>query len=239
MDRASLERFLQEGFSLPEIGRIVGRDPSTVGYWVAKHGLAANGRAKYAPRGGLPRDVLADLVEQGETLKEIAAEVGRSVSTVRYWLSKYELKASWGRRRMGACPRSRCQAPGDDVPAPRRHELRPGEPGYYRCQRCRSAGVSERRRVIKRTLVAEAGGACDLCGYERYVGALHFHHLDPSEKAFTLSLGGVTKSITAIREEAGKCVLLCANCHAEVEAGCAKLPGGRLVLRNTPDGEPI
>jgi hypothetical protein len=68
-------------------------------------------------------------------------------------------------------------------------------------------------------LVTEAGGACVICGYRRHPAALQFHHLEPEEKSFGLGRSGVTRSIAAAREEATKCVLLCANCHAEVEAG--------------------
>jgi 5-methylcytosine-specific restriction endonuclease McrA len=93
--------------------------------------------------------------------------------------------------------------------------------GYYRCRRCRSASVSRRRRRLKQTLVLEAGGACRLCGYSRCQYALEFHHLVPEDKAFSLSEEGVTRSIARARAEARKCVLLCANCHAEVEAGVA------------------
>jgi 5-methylcytosine-specific restriction endonuclease McrA len=67
--------------------------------------------------------------------------------------------------------------------------------------------------------VEEAGGCCRLCGYDRCVSALQFHHLNPAEKSFTLSNAGFTRSIAKARAEASKCVLLCANCHAEVEAG--------------------
>jgi hypothetical protein len=35
---------------------------------------------------------------------------------------------------------------------------------------------------------------------------------------------GVTRSRAEARAEARKCVLLCANCHAEVEAGYRSLP---------------
>ena len=48
-------------------------------------------------------------------------------------------------------------------------------------------------------------------------------------KNFSLSHEGVTRSLERAREEARKCVLLCANCHAEVEAGVRVLeapPGG-------------
>jgi hypothetical protein len=72
---------------------------------------------------------------------------------------------------------------------------------------------------MKVILVAEAGGGCRLCGYSRSLAALHFHHLDPGEKLFGLGREGVTRSLTVMREEARKCILLCANCHAEVEAG--------------------
>lgn len=36
-------------------------------------------------------------------------------------------------------------------------------------------------------------------------------------------MGGLTKSLESLREEARKCVLLCANCHSEVEWGVATL----------------
>jgi len=95
--------------------------------------------------------------------------------------------------------------------------------GYYRCKRCRQQRVVEWRRRAKLRLIAEAGGACVLCGYDRCVGALHFHHLDPETKEFGISRRGFTRSIKKMREEAAKCVLLCSNCHAEVEAGIATL----------------
>jgi hypothetical protein len=76
---------------------------------------------------------------------------------------------------------------------------------------------------VKETLVAEAGGACQMCGYDKYVGALHFHHLDPHTKRFAVSRAGATRALQTMREEAQKCVLLCANCHAEVEAGLVLL----------------
>jgi hypothetical protein len=81
-----------------------------------------------------------------------------------------------------------------------------------------------RRRRVKHTLVTEAGGRCRLCGYARSQAALVFHHVDPSAKRFGLAGGGMTRSLARAREEARKCLLLCANCHAEVEAGVTTLP---------------
>jgi Zn finger protein HypA/HybF involved in hydrogenase expression len=68
------------------------------------------------------------------------------------------------------------------------------------------------------------------CGFDAYVGALQFHHRDPATKAFEVSRQGITRSLERLRLEARKCVLLCANCHAMVEAGILALPveaGGR------------
>lgn len=72
-------------------------------------------------------------------------------------------------------------------------------------------------------LLDEAGGRCALCGYDRCIINLHFHHVDPAQKSFRLS-SHVGRSIAAFREEAKKCVLLCANCHGEVEAGLIESP---------------
>jgi 5-methylcytosine-specific restriction endonuclease McrA len=83
--------------------------------------------------------------------------------------------------------------------------------------------VSKRRRKVKAILVEEAGGQCGLCGYDRCAGALAFHHLDPRTKTFGLAEGGLARSLAEARAEAAKCILLCANCHAEVEAGLTRL----------------
>jgi hypothetical protein len=71
-------------------------------------------------------------------------------------------------------------------------------------------------------LVEEAGGVCCICGYHRCIAALRFHQ-GRSTKAFALAKAGAV-SIERLREEATECVLLCSNCHAEVEAGFAAIP---------------
>lgn len=62
-----------------------------------------------------------------------------------------------------------------------------------------------------------------ICGYDRHQAALQFHHVDPTEKEYGLSARGLSRSFERAREEASKCVLLCANCHAEVEAGVTQV----------------
>jgi hypothetical protein len=72
-------------------------------------------------------------------------------------------------------------------------------------------------------LIAHAGGCCAVCGYDRDPAALHFHHLDPSTKTYTLR-NGDTRALERMQIEAAKYLLLCANCHAEVESGSTQLP---------------
>jgi hypothetical protein len=71
---------------------------------------------------------------------------------------------------------------------------------------------------VKALLVEEAGGRYSLCGYDRYAGALEFHHVDPTKKRLTVSTNVSALAIDVVRAEAAKCLLLCSNCHAEVEA---------------------
>jgi len=228
MDRGSLEQLLGQGLSLAEIGRRVEKDPSTVGYWIKKHGLEATGSEKFTPKGGLRREELERLVADGASIAQIASAVGRSMGTVRHWLAKYGLHTECpaGAPRRPGAQRALAEGLREAVLVCPRHgaveHVRDAR-GHYRCRQCRVESVVRRRRKVKRTLVAEAGGSCRLCGYDRCTAALEFHHLNPSEKAFGLARFGA-HSIEKLRAEIRKCVLLCANCHAEVEAGFVELP---------------
>jgi hypothetical protein len=198
---------------------------STVGYWVEKHGLRAVNRDKYAAKGSLTREDLELLVEQGASIAQIAVTVGRSKTTVRHWLREYGLttrRGDWRRRTI-----STGEAPMDVIQREcSQHGLtdfkrRSG--GGYRCLKCRSDAVARRRRKVKQILADDAGGRCIVCGYNRCIAALEFHHLVPADKSFSLSHRGVARSLDKARSEASKCALLCANCHAEVEAGLIEL----------------
>ncbi len=224
MERVALERFLAEGLSLAEIGRRVGRHESTVAYWMGKHGLEATDRGKHLPKGALERDELEALVQQGLSISQIALASRRSKATVRHWLREYGLQTRWAERRQG--PRDGRRELILTCAHHRLTTFRLRMDAGYRCAKCNSDAVSKRRRRVKQILVEEAGGACCLCGYDRCLAALEFHHLDPEEKRFQMS-ARFARSLARVRAEARKCVLLCSNCHAEAEAGVAVLPPGR------------
>ena len=81
-----------------------------------------------------------------------------------------------------------------------------------------TAFANKKRKKHKEQLVKYKGGKCSVCGYNKYNGALEFHHLDPSKKNFNIG-HHLTGTIEKLRKEADKCILLCANCHKELHGG--------------------
>lgn len=172
------------------------------------------------------RQQLEELVDEGLGIRAIGLRVGLSPTAVRRWLRRHGLVTlQAARRKLETSPveghsidiRAFCPLHGMT-----QHRVRPDS--GLRCLRCRSESVTRRRRRVKEVLVQEAGGRCRLCGYSRSHAALVFHHIDPARKRFGLARDGVTRSLARARKEARKCLLLCANCHAEVEAGVTTLP---------------
>jgi hypothetical protein len=96
--------------------------------------------------------------------------------------------------------------------------------GYYRCKECRNHRVHIWRKNQRKKLVEHFGGNCEICGYNRCLEALQFHHLDPQEKEFGLSRDGITRPWKMQLAEAMKCILVCGNCHVEVERGVTLVP---------------
>ena len=91
--------------------------------------------------------------------------------------------------------------------------------GKWKCKKCRTEAVQRRRDKIKELAVQYKGGKCCICGYNKYVGALEFHHLDPNQKDFNIGAKGYTRSFNKVKEELDKCICVCANCHREIHAG--------------------
>ena len=89
--------------------------------------------------------------------------------------------------------------------------------------------VQRRREKVRLMAINYKGGCCQICGYDRCIEALEFHHLDPAQKDFGISHKGYTRSWEKVKEEVDKCILLCANCHREFHAGILQLPQATVV----------
>jgi DNA-binding transcriptional ArsR family regulator len=225
LDRGWLEQLLAEELTISEIARRAGKAPSTVSHWMEVYGLAAVNRETHARPQNVDRDEMERLTAAGLTITEIAAELGVTTVTVRRRLARFGLKTAASRRvLLGRAGEGQglqtitmsCPQHGDA------EFVREGR-RYYRCKLCRMECVARRRRKVKAILVADAGGSCCVCGYDRYAGALEFHHLHRANKRLEISQAGAL-SLERLRAEARKCVLVCSNCHAEVEAGVTQLP---------------
>ena len=78
---------------------------------------------------------------------------------------------------------------------------------------------AQKRRGLARKLniIKTAGGHCTICGYNKNLAALVFHHADASGKDFKLDMRSLSnRKIEPIIKEIDKCTLVCANCHAEM-----------------------
>lgn len=78
--------------------------------------------------------------------------------------------------------------------------------------------LAQQKRGLRRRLklIDLSGGSCNVCGYNKNISALSFHHIDPSQKSFQLDLRRCSNNRwDKLVEEMHKCKLLCLNCHAE------------------------
>ena len=76
--------------------------------------------------------------------------------------------------------------------------------------------VTAARQKRKQELVYIMGGKCVLCGYDKCIAALEFHHIDKNQKERQLSSGNCHSWEEDVKE-VKKCALVCSNCHKEIE----------------------
>lgn len=146
---------------------------------------------------------LQQLIGEGLSQREIADACGKSQTSIRYWLAKFEL----GTKRLHLC--SLC---GED-------KISAFTPGRYKqCRKCRGKYQAKQFRSYKKKAVEYKGGKCEKCGYCKCFAAMDFHHLDPSQKDPRWKLMR-NWAFHRVRQELDKCILVCKNCHAEIHYG--------------------
>lgn len=92
---------------------------------------------------------------------------------------------------------------------------------YMKGNKIHQSRVLKNRTDQKRKIAQDKlDNGCLICGYNKCGKSLHYHHLDRSTKEFCISrASGRMISKDRLEEELSKCVVLCANCHGEVEDG--------------------
>jgi len=89
---------------------------------------------------------------------------------------------------------------------------------YYRKNRIEILEKVREKKYKRRKYVQKykLSKGCKICGYNRCVNALCFHH-NRGDKEFSIADGiGQCKSLEKLKLEMDKCVVLCRNCHAEL-----------------------
>lgn len=77
--------------------------------------------------------------------------------------------------------------------------------------------ISKRQQIRLQMLKKLKENGCAICGYNKCITALVFHHVNPPDKKFCLNMRNMTdRRVSQIVKEVNKCILLCMNCHAEV-----------------------
>lgn len=103
----------------------------------------------------------------------------------------------------------------------RKDLTKPKEPAQKR--KHSYAKVKNYRKRVKQALVDYKGGKCCLCGYSKCLSALVFHHVTPADKNFSIAVNS-NRSLTLLKEEADKCILVCNRCHSEIHEGITEIP---------------
>jgi hypothetical protein len=172
----------------------------------------------------MEKELLEKLINEGLSTREIGEKVNKAQTTVRHWLIKYGLKTNNAQFNKNLI--SRHQQSHRICPCCKQElEIT----NFYKkagilfdstyCKKCTNNQTVIRMVNHKMKCVEYKGGKCIECGYNKYYGALEFHHLDPKLKDFTISHLRAYTFNKIVTDELDKCVLLCNRCHREVEGG--------------------
>lgn len=166
----------------------------------------------------MTRSQLKSLVNQGLSTSLIAAKVGISQTSVRRELNRHGLKTIFRKYNSGTVKRCLCIKCGQSD-----NKMFYGKEKTY-CKKCRSKYVLEAGRRLRAKATEQLGGKCIICGFNKYLCSLDFHHISPKHKDphFGSKRGW---SWDRMKRELEKCVLLCKNCHAAVHSDILRLPG--------------
>lgn len=83
------------------------------------------------------------------------------------------------------------------------------------CKKCVYQSQNDRRKVLKKRAIDLLGGKCQICGYNRNLASIDFHHKDPSQKEYVWEKLR-RKTWEDIVTELKKCMVVCKNCHSEI-----------------------
>ena len=155
-------------------------------------------------------DLVKNLLSTETSINEIAAELSINRATVSKIIKENDFVVIRRPNKNSTLETSYCKVHPDTTFSFDKSR------NSYMCSKCATARVSKRRKKLKLLAVEYKGGKCECCGYDKFIGALEFHHREPEQKEFSIAKSGHTRSWDKLKLEVDKCDLLCANnCHRE------------------------
>ena len=158
------------------------------------------------------RDLL-EYINKGFSAKEIGIQLNISLTSVNYYLKKYNLKTLKAQRKKlrdnigylcGYCSTTNKEdftSSSNSV-----------------CKKCRSTQQNLRGKNNKDKILDYLGNCCNICNYNKYTSALEIHHKIPTIKDPNFT--NIKRwSWKKIKNELDTCVLLCSNCHQALHSG--------------------
>lgn len=92
------------------------------------------------------------------------------------------------------------------------------------CKQCISYNMYHHKIRKYSNLLKCHGNKCCSCGFNDFISGFQFHHTNPKTKEFSIGAKRNSYGFEELLKESKKCVLLCANCHVEVETKSTDLP---------------
>jgi len=161
----------------------------------------------------MDKTFLQNCIDRNLSQREIASECGKSQSTIKHWLKKHGIKTNKhvGNKKYGYL----CEDCGETKKS-KFVSVGDGRLSHVLCKRCHSRRSVARFRKHKQRAVDYKGGKCQVCGYNKSLRSLDFHHRDPGEKDVKFNSNWVKQwNFERVKKELDKCDLLCRNCHGE------------------------
>lgn len=166
----------------------------------------------------MQKELLENYISQNKSTREIATTVGKSQTAIRYWLAKYSLKTIVAEKlnhtHLKEMPCGKCHI----LKSLDNFYIRPDQRRMHSyCKQCFANITKEKSKQFKlQCLQYKNQICCQMCGYDKCIGALDFHHIDSESKDFEISQAkNLTKINDVIKKELDKCIVICANCHRE------------------------
>mgnify|MGYP001262616954 CR=1 FL=1 len=165
----------------------------------------------------MDKELLVKLISEKKSIRDISSLCGKSATSIRYWMKKFNLKSEIPKYNKGSVGTSHhCRYCGESDPNEFYGKMK------YTCGSCHNRYAQEKGKENRKYIIEKLGGGCLVCGYDKCDNALEVHHLysEKKDKNWRTSRGW---SKGRIDDEINDCVILCSNCHREHHAGVLSL----------------